>query len=182
MSLAEVVSFSWPSHIPQLLHPRQSLVIVKPGLSSTFRNSVCQRQRIFLGDLWFPNLYSNGSQILICIRITQGYPLKIQIPPQLLPFQFSRFGVDRVWGFVFFIRTPAYSFFNFFKILLKHNWFTMIYSVVLYSVIHVQLCIYVYSFSHSFHHGLLQDIEYRSSCYTIGPCCLSILCTIACIC
>ena len=26
-----------------------------------------------------------------------------------------------------------------------------------------------------FHYGLLQDIEYSSLCYTVGPCCLSIL-------
>ena len=32
-----------------------------------------------------------------------------------------------------------------------------------------------------FHYGLLQDIEYSSLCYTVGPCCLSILHVIVCI-
>ena len=33
-----------------------------------------------------------------------------------------------------------------------------------------------------FHYGLLQDTEYSSLCYTVGPCCLSILYIIVCIC
>ena len=32
-----------------------------------------------------------------------------------------------------------------------------------------------------FHYSLLQDIEYSSLCYTVGPCCLSILYTVTCI-
>ena len=32
-----------------------------------------------------------------------------------------------------------------------------------------------------FHFGLSQDIEYSSLCYTVGPCCLSILYVIVCI-
>ena len=31
-------------------------------------------------------------------------------------------------------------------------------------------------------HGLSQDIEYSSLCYTVGPCCLSILYIPVCIC
>ena len=37
------------------------------------------------------------------------------------------------------------------------------------SVIHVHI------FSYLFHYDLLQDIEYSSLCYTVEPCCLSIL-------
>ena len=33
-----------------------------------------------------------------------------------------------------------------------------------------------------FHCGLSQDIEYSSLCYTVGPCCLSILYILVCIC
>ena len=33
-----------------------------------------------------------------------------------------------------------------------------------------------------FHYGLLQDIKYSSLCYTVGPCCLSILYIVVCIC
>ena len=32
------------------------------------------------------------------------------------------------------------------------------------------------------HYGLLQDIEYSSLCYTVGPCYLSILLIVVCIC
>ena len=38
------------------------------------------------------------------------------------------------------------------------------------------LCIYTHSFLRIlFHYGLSQDMEYSSLCYTVGPCCLSIL-------
>ena len=40
---------------------------------------------------------------------------------------------------------------------------------------------YIYSFSYSFP-LLLQEIEYSSLCYTVGPCCLSILYIVGCIC
>ena len=33
-----------------------------------------------------------------------------------------------------------------------------------------------------FHYRLLQDIKYSSLCYTVGPCCLSVLYIIVCIC
>ena len=42
------------------------------------------------------------------------------------------------------------------------------------SVIHT--CTYL------FHYGLLQDIEYSSLCYTVGPCCFSTLYIVVCIC
>ena len=46
-----------------------------------------------------------------------------------------------------------------------------------------QLYIYIYILVYIlFHCGLLQDIEYSSLCYAVGPCCLSILYTIVCIC
>ena len=32
-----------------------------------------------------------------------------------------------------------------------------------------------------FHYGLLQDIEYSSLCYTVGPCCLSIFYIVVCV-
>ena len=54
-----------------------------------------------------------------------------------------------------------------------------VYSVCVYSVVCVCVCIQcvcVYSFSDSiiFHYRLLQDTEYSSLCYTVGPCCLAI--------
>ena len=46
--------------------------------------------------------------------------------------------------------------------------------------------IYIYFFIFYFHilfcYRLLQDIEYSSLWYTVGPCCLSILYTVVCIC
>ena len=50
------------------------------------------------------------------------------------------------------------------------------------SVIHIYIYIYMYSFSDLFHYRLLKDIEYSSLCFTVGPCCLSILYTVVCIC
>ena len=42
---------------------------------------------------------------------------------------------------------------------------------------------HIYILSHILlHYGLSQDIEHSSLCYTVGPCCLSILYTIVCIC
>ena len=41
----------------------------------------------------------------------------------------------------------------------------------------IQLYIYIHSFFFHilFHYGLSQDTKYSSLCYTVGPCCLSIL-------
>ena len=44
------------------------------------------------------------------------------------------------------------------------------------------MCIYVYIYIFFFYYGLSQDIESSSLCYTVGPCCLSILYIIGCIC
>ena len=46
----------------------------------------------------------------------------------------------------------------------------------------IQLDIYIHFLNILFHYGLSQDIEYSSLCYTVGPCCLSILYIIAYIC
>ena len=60
----------------------------------------------------------------------------------------------------------------------------LIYNVVLVSVVQQNdsiICIYIH-FHILFHYRLLQDIEYDSLCYTVGPCCLSILyITVVCI-
>ena len=42
-------------------------------------------------------------------------------------------------------------------------------------------CMYIY-FQILFHYRLLQDIEYSSLCYRVGPSCLSILHRVVCIC
>lgn len=46
----------------------------------------------------------------------------------------------------------------------------------------IQLNTHIYPFSDCFHYRLLQDIEYSSLCYTVGPCCVSILYMVVCIC
>ena len=40
----------------------------------------------------------------------------------------------------------------------------------------VYICIYIL-FKILSHYRLLQDVKYSSSCYTVGPCWLSVLCT-----
>ena len=45
------------------------------------------------------------------------------------------------------------------------------------SVLHIYILFHILS-----HYGLSQDTEYSSLCYTVGPCCLSILYIIVCIC
>ena len=46
----------------------------------------------------------------------------------------------------------------------------------------IQLYIYIcILFQVLFHYRLLQDIEYSSLCYMVGPCCLSILYIVVCI-
>ena len=49
------------------------------------------------------------------------------------------------------------------------------------SLIHY-LSVIKYPSSDSFPLSLLQDIEYNSLCYTVGPCCLSILHIAVCVC
>ena len=65
---------------------------------------------------------------------------------------------------------------------LKCGRFTMLWQSLLYSKV-TQLYTYRHSFFNIlFHCGLSQDIEYSSLCYTVGPCCLSILYIIVYIC
>ena len=78
-------------------------------------------------------------------------------------------------------------YFYFFE--LKYSCFTMqcqfqVYSKVIqfyiyiYIYIHTHMCIYIYTYIYNvpfqilFHYRLLQDIDYSSLCYTVGPCCL----------
>ena len=57
----------------------------------------------------------------------------------------------------------------------KYNWFTMLCKFVVYSKV-IQTYIYIFFLFHIlFHYDFSQDIEYTSLCYTVGPCCLSIL-------
>ena len=53
----------------------------------------------------------------------------------------------------------------------------MIYNVLISAEQQSDSVIHIYTFFLNiiFHYGLSQDIEYRSLCYTVGPCCLSIL-------
>ena len=57
--------------------------------------------------------------------------------------------------------------------------------------IHINMCLCMYIYIHMyicipfqilFHCRLLQDIDYRSLCYTVGLCCLAILYIVLCIC
>ena len=62
----------------------------------------------------------------------------------------------------------------------------LIYNVVLVSGVQqsesvIHICLYIL-FQILFHYRLLQDIDYSSLCYTVGPCCLPILYIVVCIC
>ena len=46
---------------------------------------------------------------------------------------------------------------------------------VIYRHTHTHTHTHTQSFSYFFHYGLSQGIEYISLCYTVGPCCLSVL-------
>ena len=51
-----------------------------------------------------------------------------------------------------------------------------VYSTVIQLFIYISRYIYIYILFHIlFHYRLLQNIEYISLCYTVGPCCLCIL-------
>ena len=54
------------------------------------------------------------------------------------------------------------------------KWFSYTY---IYIVIHIYIL-----FQILFHYRLLQNTEYSSLCYTVGPCCLPILYIVVCIC
>ena len=51
------------------------------------------------------------------------------------------------------------------------------YSLLLYRKVYIYIQLYIYTFFLNilFHYSLSQDNEYSSLCYTIGPCCFSIL-------
>ena len=58
-------------------------------------------------------------------------------------------------------------------------------NVMLISAVQHSHSVYIYMdivFHTLSHYDLSQDIKYSSLCYSVGPCCLSILYIIACIC
>ena len=67
---------------------------------------------------------------------------------------------------------------------MKHSWFTMLCLFRVYSKgIQLCICIYIHILFHIlFHYGSWWDIESRSLCYTVGPCCLSSLYIVVYIC
>jgi len=75
---------------------------------------------------------------------------------------------------------------SFFPHILKKNIIEMylIYNVVLISAVYqIDLVIYTYILFHLlFYYNLSQGIEYSFLCYTVGPCCFSILYIIVFIC
>ena len=40
--------------------------------------------------------------------------------------------------------------------------------------VYIYMYVYIYNFQVLFHYSLLQNIEYSSLCYTVGPCWLSV--------
>ena len=66
-----------------------------------------------------------------------------------------------------------------FYFLLNYGWLTILCKLLLYRKVtqfYMCVCVCLYILFHTlFPYGLSQDIEYSSLCYTVGPCCLSIL-------
>ena len=59
--------------------------------------------------------------------------------------------------------------------------------MIIYMYMYVYEYMYMYVFASIlfqilFHYRILQNIEYSSLCYIVGPCWLSILCIVVCIC
>ena len=60
-----------------------------------------------------------------------------------------------------------------------YNYIYIIHYLLILYIIYI---IYIYSFQIHFPYRLLQNTEYISLCYMVGPCCLSILYIAVCIC
>ena len=91
---------------------------------------------------------------------------------------------------------------NFFKCIFYRYWdhmilFFFLIFILYWSTVDLQYCVsfrctakwfrhiwkkFMYIFCIIFHYRFLQDIEYSSLFYAVNPCCLSILCTVVCIC
>ena len=83
-----------------------------------------------------------------------------------------------LWVFCFVLLYFYYSYFI--------VWYQfLLYSKMPQSFIHAYIYICIHTHTHIlfliFHHVLSQEIGYSSLCYTLGPCCLSILSVIVCI-
>ena len=99
----------------------------------------------------------------------------------------ARSGIARSYGKSMF--NPLFFWLKLFDFLLIFSFFIevqLIYNVVLVSgvqqsdsVIHIRI---PSLFQILFYYRLLQDTEYSSLCYTVGPCCLSILDILVCLC
>ena len=86
----------------------------------------------------------------------------------------------------FFLNCSGHSIFSLFLqlyknevvyFLLKYSWLTILCFSNKYTAKSDSIT-YIYIFKIMFYYQLLQDVECNSPCYTINPCCLSILCTV----
>ena len=113
-------------------------------------------------------------------------PLRHQGSPFTVYFYLS-FGMWTMWYIIYSENTP---FCNLIQIIIFYSFFWFFLN---WSTVDLQCCVnYCYTakwFSYTyiffqilFHYRLLQDIGYSSLCYAVGPCCLSILYPVVCIC
>ena len=127
------------------------------------------------------NLNSNKEGPRIAIQVSPGSLvilwilnwifLQVPIPPSLLFLLFFLY-----WSIV-----DLQCCVHFWYIAKWFHYTSLSLSLSIYIYIYIYIHTHIY-FQILFHYGLSQDIEYSSLCCTVGPCCLSLLCEVVCIC
>ena len=112
-------------------------------------------------------IFKKGRVVTAESHTTIHWPRRAQTQASCFPGQRVRLMMDSF-------------FFSFLLVFMEYSCSSMLCQFLLYSKVN-QPYTYIYLFHILFHCGLSQDTEYSSLCYTVGPCCLSILYIIVCI-
>ena len=149
-------------------------------------------------SIWIKRIYKDNACFKVRV-LTQDWHIGFLRSMKHYNFvpHFVYMGMSCVYHY-FFLHKVFLSFLNLFLI----GWW-LLYNVVLVSAIHQhesvigihltphleppshlphQVFISLMRFFFLFYYSVLQDIEYSSLCYTVGPCCLSTLYRVVCTC